>query len=64
MDILIYLIPVALLTGALLLALFIWSFKSGQYDDLSGDSMRILRDEDTVIPNKNKTKQTHKTHKK
>ena len=54
MDILIYLIPFALLTGAVLLALFIWSFKSGQYDDLSGDSMRILRDDDTLIPNKKK----------
>ena len=50
MDVLIYLIPVALLTGALLLSLFIWSFKSGQYDDLNGDARRILRDNDDHIP--------------
>jgi cbb3-type cytochrome oxidase maturation protein len=40
MDILIYLIPIAL--GLLGLAAFIWSLRSNQYDDLDGSSQRIL----------------------
>ncbi len=46
MDILIYLIPIALLLGLLGLAAFIWSIKSGQYDDLDGAARRILIDEE------------------
>lgn len=46
MDVLIYLIPLALCLGAIGLAAFIWSLKSGQYDDLEGDARRILIDED------------------
>lgn len=43
---LLYLIPVALFMGGIGLAAFIWSLKSGQYDDLEGASWRILQDED------------------
>lgn len=50
MDILIYLIPVALLLGLIGLAAFIWSLKSGQYDDLDGAARRILLDEDENTP--------------
>ncbi len=46
MDILIYLIPVALLLGLIGLCAFIWSIKSGQYDDLDGAAQRILIDEE------------------
>jgi len=46
MDILIYLIPVALLLGLFGLVAFIWSIKSGQYNDLDGAAHRILIDED------------------
>lgn len=49
MDILIYLIPIALLLGLLALAAFIWSLKSGQYDDLDGAAQRILMDDDSNI---------------
>jgi cbb3-type cytochrome oxidase maturation protein len=52
MEILIYLIPIALLLGIIGLAAFIWSLKSGQYDDLEGASLRILLDDD--IDEKNK----------
>ena len=37
-----YLIPVALALGAVGLAAFMWSLKSGQYDDLEGAAERIL----------------------
>ena len=45
MSVLIYLIPVALLLGFIVLAAFVWSLKSGQYDDLDGEAHRILLDE-------------------
>ncbi len=46
MSVLIYLIPVALLLGFLGLGAFIWSLKSGQYDDLDGAARRILLDDE------------------
>lgn len=45
MSILIYLIPIALFLGLIGLTAFIWSLKSGQYDDLEGASRRILNDD-------------------
>lgn len=45
MNMLIYLIPIALFMGALGLAAFLWSLKSGQYDDLEGAAWRILDDD-------------------
>jgi len=46
MKILIYLIPIALLMGGAGLAAFLWSLKSGQYDDPEGAAQRILLDDD------------------
>jgi cbb3-type cytochrome oxidase maturation protein len=46
MNTLIYLIPVALFLGGLGLGGFLWSLKSGQYDDLEGAAHRILQDDD------------------
>lgn len=46
MSILLLLIPVALALGLLGLGAFVWSLKSGQYDDLEGASRRILNDDD------------------
>lgn len=43
---LLYLIPVALFLGLLGLAAFLWSLRSGQYDDLEGAAARILLDDD------------------
>jgi cbb3-type cytochrome oxidase maturation protein len=45
MNMLMYLIPVALGLGALGLWAFLWNLKSGQYDDLDGAAYRILEDE-------------------
>lgn len=47
MTVLLILIPAALLLGLLGLAAFLWSLKSGQYDDLDGDAARILIDDDS-----------------
>jgi cbb3-type cytochrome oxidase maturation protein len=46
MSSLIYLVPLALLLGAAALGAFLWSLKSGQYDDLKGAAERILLDDD------------------
>ncbi len=45
MNVLIILIPVALLLGGLSLAAFLWALRSGQYDDPEGASQRILLDD-------------------
>ena len=45
MNALLLLIPVALGLGALGLAAFLWSLKSGQFDDLDGAAVRILFDD-------------------
>ena len=42
---LLILIPVALFMGGVGLAAFIWSLRSGQYDDLEGAAWRILQDD-------------------
>lgn len=44
MNILLVLIPTALVVGGIGLAKFIWSVRSGQYDDLDGAARRILID--------------------
>jgi cbb3-type cytochrome oxidase maturation protein len=45
MDSLILLIPVALFLGLLGLAGFLWTLRSGQYDDLDDAASRILFDD-------------------
>jgi cbb3-type cytochrome oxidase maturation protein len=49
-NLLIVLIPIALFLGALGLAAFIWSLKSGQYDDLEGAKWRVLEDDEDDRP--------------
>lgn len=46
MNILIYLIPIALTLGLIGLAAFLWALKSNQFDDLDGAPHRILRDDE------------------
>ncbi|MBE7636670.1 cbb3-type cytochrome oxidase assembly protein CcoS [Sneathiella sp. P13V-1] len=49
MSVLVYLIPIALLLGGLGLVAFLWSLKSGQYEDLDGAAQRILIDDDEPL---------------
>lgn len=46
MNVLIFLLPIALGLGMLGLAAFLWSLKSGQYEDIDGAAERILLDDD------------------
>ena len=41
-----FLIPIALTLGLVGLGAFMWSLRSGQYEDLDGAAERILLDED------------------
>lgn len=46
MTVLLLLIPIALLLGGLGLVAFVWTLRSGQFDDLDGSAARILDDGD------------------
>jgi cbb3-type cytochrome oxidase maturation protein len=45
-TILLFLIPIAIFLGLLGLAAFVWSLRTGQYDDLDGAAERILHEDD------------------
>jgi cbb3-type cytochrome oxidase maturation protein len=44
-----FLIPIALFMGLLGLGAFIWSVRTGQFDDPAGSANRILIDEDKPL---------------
>ena len=46
MEVLVYLVPMALALGLLGLGGFLWALRSGQYDDLDGAAWRAILDED------------------
>jgi cbb3-type cytochrome oxidase maturation protein len=46
MDVVIYLIPIALVMGLIGLGAFLWALRTGQFEDLDGAANRILFDED------------------
>ena len=46
MEILVFLVPLALMLGLAGLAAFLWSLRSGQYDDLDGAAWRAIADDD------------------
>lgn len=50
MNVLAYLIPVALLFGLGSLVAFLWALKNGQYEDMDGAGERILFDPDHPAP--------------
>ena len=62
MSILYLLIPLAVGLMAIAIVFFLWTVRSGQYDDLEGPAHRILMDDDDPMipgnarPKKNDTK--------
>ena len=42
MSSLVFLVPLALVLGGTALCAFLWSLRSGQYDDLKGAAARVL----------------------
>lgn len=61
MNVLYFLLPLALLLGLIGLGLMIWAVKSGQFDDLEGPAQRILfEDDQTLLPSQEEEKQVKK----
>ena len=46
MDSLYFLIPVSIILVALVIAIFLWAVRSGQFDDLEGPAHSILYEEE------------------
>lgn len=46
MNILFFLVPVALLLAALMVSGFLWAARRGQFDDLDTPAVRILIEDD------------------
>lgn len=49
MNILLYLIPIALTLGVVGLIGFFWAMKNGQFEDLDGAAYRVLRDDEENV---------------
>ena len=45
-NVLVYLVPMALALGLSALFAFLWSMRSGQYEDMDGAAWRVLSDDD------------------
>ncbi len=50
MEVMVILVPLALALGLAGLLAFLWSLKSGQYDDLDGAAWRAISDDDDPQP--------------
>jgi len=57
MEILYFLIPVSLILLGIIVGVFLWSVKSGQFDDLEGPAHRILMQEEKRVPLEGEAKQ-------
>jgi cbb3-type cytochrome oxidase maturation protein len=51
-NILYFLVPLALMLAALGVWAFVWSVKSGQFDDVETPGMRVLFDDELQEPSK------------
>ena len=49
MDVNYVLIPLMIGLGLIGVVIFIWSVRSGQYEDMEGDASRILMDDDDPL---------------
>ena len=57
MEVLYLLIPLSLLLVGLIIWVFLWAIRSGQFDDLQGPAYRILMDDDDVKEEKTDNKE-------
>ncbi len=46
MGALFFLVPLAIVLGAVFVALFVWSVRQGQFDDIDDAPQRMLEDDD------------------
>ena len=59
MEILYLLIPLSIVLVFFIVAIFWWTVKSGQLDDLEGPAHRIILDDDRTHQKKKKTRQNN-----
>ncbi len=52
MEVVFILLPLAVAVAGVMLALFVWAVKSGQFDDLHTPALRILVDDEPVAEKK------------
>ena len=50
MTILTLLIPLAIIIAVVAVGAFFWAVRSGQFDDLEAEGLRIVLDDDTAPP--------------
>ncbi len=50
MTVILYLLGASLVLGGIALTIFMWSLRSGQFEDLDGAANRILFDDDDRSP--------------
>ncbi len=48
MEVLYLLIPLSLLLVGVIVWIFLWAIRSGQFDDMEGPAHRILMDDDDI----------------
>ena len=52
MEVIVFLIPIALAIGGIGLVAFFWALRSGQYEDMEGAAQRVLyAEDDDIQPN-------------
>lgn len=64
MEILYLLVPLAMLIVALMVVIFFWAVRSGQFDDLEGPAHRIIMDDDRPDIGKKKKQKKKEAEKK
>ncbi len=52
MNVLVYLVPMAVGLGLVGLIAFLWALRSGQYSDVEGAAYRVLSDDDIETTNR------------
>ncbi len=60
MEILFLLIPISLVIIGLIIWVFLWAIRSGQFDDLEGPAHQILMDKDDIDDIKKEMQHTTK----
>ena len=55
MEIIYLLIPLTLILVAVIVWVFLWAVRSGQFDDMEGPAHQILMDDDAPKPDKKKS---------
>jgi cbb3-type cytochrome oxidase maturation protein len=50
MEVVFILLPLAVAVAGIMLALFVWAVKGGQFDDLETPALRMLVDDEPATP--------------